>query len=72
MSKVNKLGQYKGIEVNVEKHIATKEEVEQQVQALVAQNPTLVEKDEKLHMVISQQLILKDSKNGVAFDGGKA
>ena len=45
MSKVNKLGQYKGIEVNVEKHIATKEEVEQQVQALVAQNPTLVEKD---------------------------
>ena len=28
MSKVNKLGQYKGIEVNVEKHIATKEEVE--------------------------------------------
>ena len=40
MSKVNKLGQYKGIEVNVEKHIATKEEVEQQVQALVAQNPT--------------------------------
>ncbi|MEG0593440.1 MAG: trigger factor, partial [Coprobacillus sp.] len=45
MAKVNKLGQYKGIEVNVEKHVATQEEVEQQIQGLVAQKPTFIEKE---------------------------
>ena len=72
MSKVNKLGQYKGIEVNVEKHIATKEEVEQQVQALVAQNPTLVEKDGEVAHGDITTIDFEGFKDGVAFDGGKA
>ena len=72
MSKVNKLGQYKGIEVNVEKHIATKEEVEQQVQALVAQNPTLVEKDGEVAHGDITTIDFEGFKDGVAIDGGKA
>ena len=72
MSKVNKLGQYKGIEVNVEKHIATKEEVEQQVQALVAQNPTLVEKNGEVAHGDITTIDFEGFKDGVAFDGGKA
>ena len=72
MSKVNKLGQYKGIEVNVEKHIATKEEVEQQDQALVAQNPTLVEKDGEVAHGDITTIDFEGFKDGVAFDGGKA
>ena len=72
MSKVNKLGQYKGIEVNVEKHIATKEEVEKQVQALVAQNPTLVEKDGEVAHGDITTIDFEGFKDGVAFDGGKA
>ena len=51
MGKVNKLGQYKGIEVKVEKHIATDEEVNQQIEAMVAQIQ-LCEKMEKLLMEI--------------------
>ena len=71
MSKVNKLGQYKGIEVNVEKHIATKEEVEQQVQALVAQNPTLVEKDGEVAHGDITTIDFEGFKDGEAFEGGK-
>lgn len=72
MSKVNKLGQYKGIEVNVEKQTATKEEVEQQVQGLVAQNPTLVEKDGEVAHGDITTIDFEGFKDGVAFEGGKA
>lgn len=72
MSKVKKLGQYKGIEVTVEKQTASKEEIEQQVQALVAQNPKFVEKDGEVAHGDMTTIDFEGFKDGVAFDGGKA
>lgn len=72
MAKVNKLGQYKGIEVNVEKHLATQEEVEQQIQGLVAQKPTFVEKDGAVENGDLTTIDFEGFKDGVAFEGGKA
>lgn len=72
MSKVNKLGQYKDIEVNVEKHNVTEEELEQQLAAFVAQNPTFVEKDGPVENGDVTTLDFEGFKDGVAFEGGKA
>ena len=72
MGKVNKLGQYKGIEVKVEKHIATDEEVNQQIEAMVAQNPTFVEKDGEVAHGDMTTIDFEGFKDGVAFEGGKA
>lgn len=72
MSKVNKLGQYKGIEVKVEKHTATKEEVQQQIDAMVAQNSTFVEKDGDIANGDMVTFDFKGMKDGVPFDGGEA
>ncbi len=44
MSKINKLGQYKGVEIKVTKQTVTQEEIEAQLNAIVAQNPILEEK----------------------------
>ncbi len=72
MSKVNKLGQYKDIEVNVEKHNVTEEELEQQLAAFVAQNPTFVEKDGTVENGDVTTIDFEGFKDGVAFEGGKA
>ena len=45
MSKINKLGTYKGVNVQVKKQAVTKEEIDAQMQAIVAQNPMMEEKD---------------------------
>ena len=45
MSKINKLGQYKGVEVKVSKQVVTEEEIDNQIKALLAQKSTLEEKD---------------------------
>lgn len=72
MTKVIKLGQYKGIEVKVEKHLATQEEVEQQIQGLVAQKPTFVEKEGTVENGDLTTIDFEGFKDGVAFDGGTA
>ena len=63
MSKVIKLGNYKGIEAEVTKQPVADTEVDNEIQRLVAQSTSLIEKD-------------GDVTNGdvttVAFDGGKA
>ena len=45
MSKVIKLGNYKGIEATVSKQAVTQEQIDEEIQRLVAQSSTLVEKD---------------------------
>ena len=72
MSKVNQLGQYKGIEVQVKKHVVTQEEVDQRIQELVAQNFTLVEKEGDVTHGDVTTIDFEGFKDGVAFDGGKA
>lgn len=72
MAKINKLGQYKGIEIQVKKQEVTQEEVDQQIQALVAQNPNLVEKDGKVENGDVTTIDFEGLKDGVAFEGGKA
>lgn len=72
MGKVNQLGQYKGIEVKVEKYTATDEEVNQQIEAMVAQTPTFVEKDGEVAHGDMTTIDFEGFKDGVAFEGGKA
>ena len=72
MSKVNQLGQYKGIEVQVKKHVVTQEEVDQRIQELVAQNFTLVEKEGDVTHGDVTTIDFEGFKDGVAFVGGKA
>ena len=72
MSTINKLGQYTGVEVSVQKQATTDEEVEAQVQALVAQNPKMIEKDGEVENGDITTIDFEGFKDGVAFDGGKA
>ena len=72
MSTIKKLGQYKDLEVTVAKKEATKDEVEAQVQALVMQNPKMVEKDGPVANGDITTIDFEGFKDGVAFDGGKA
>ena len=73
MSKINKLGQYKEIEVTVQKQNVTPEEVKQQVEALVAQNSTFVEKDgDTVEQGDMTTIDFEGFKDGEPFDGGKA
>lgn len=71
MSKVIKLGQYKGIEYTMQKTDVTEEEIEQQIQMILAQSSSKVEKDgdtvENGDIATINFIGLKD---GVAFDGG--
>lgn len=71
MSKVLKLGQYKGIEFTLEKTQPTDSEVEQQIQMILAQSSQKVDKDgdtvEKGDIATINFIGLKD---GVAFEGG--
>ena len=72
MANVLKLGQYKGIEVHVEKHIVTEEEVNSQIEAMVAQGTTLVDKEGTVENGDVTIIDFKGMKDGVAFDGGTA
>lgn len=72
MSKINKLGQYKGVEVKVSKQAVTPEEVDNQIKALVAQSTTLEEKDGAVSNGDVTTIDFEGFKDGVAFDGGKA
>lgn len=73
MAKVIKLGQYKDIEVTVEKHVVTDDEVSAQIQAMVAQSTSLVEKENDVVENGDVTTIdFKGMKDGVAFDGGTA
>lgn len=71
MSKVIKLGQYKGIEYTMQKTDVTEEEIEQQIQMILAQSSSKVEKDgdtvENGDIATINFIGLKD---GVAFEGG--
>lgn len=72
MAKVIKLGQYKNIEVEVESKQVTDEMVEQQVNAIVAQNPMLVDKDGLVENGDITIIDFEGFKDGVPFDGGTA
>lgn len=72
MSKIIKLGQYKNIEVEVETKQVTKEEVEQQVNAIVAQNPMFVNKEGNVENGDITIIDFEGFKDGIPFDGGKA
>lgn len=72
MSKVIKLGNYKGIEATVSKEPVTQEQVDAEVQRLVAQSSTLVEKEGEVANGDVTTIDFEGFKDGVAFDGGKA
>ena len=71
MAKVIKLGQYKDIEVTVEKHTVTDLEVQNQINTVVAQNHSLSKKENDVVENGDVTTIdFKGMKDGVAFDGG--
>lgn len=72
MSQVKKLGQYQNIEVKVKKKTVTDEELDQQIQMIVAQNPTFVEKEGEVAQGDVTTIDYQGLKDGVAFDGGTA
>lgn len=72
MSKVIKLGNYKGIEATVSKQAVTQEQIDEEIQRLVAQSSTLVEKDGQVANGDVTTIDFEGFKDGVAFDGGKA
>lgn len=73
MAKVIKLGQYKGIEVSVEKQAVSQEEVDAQISAIVAQSTSLVDKEtDVVENGDVTTIDFKGMKDGVAFDGGTA
>ena len=72
MGKVNKLGQYKNVEVTVNKQTVTQEEIDDQIKALVAQNSILEEKDGEVSNGDVTTIDFEGFKDGVAFEGGKA
>ncbi len=72
MSKVTKLGKYKGIEVTVKKTTVNEEEVQQEIQKLLAQRPLLIDKDGTVENGDVTIIDFEGLKDGVAFDGGTA
>ena len=72
MANVLKLGQYKGIEVEVKRHVVTEDEVNSQIDAMVAQGTTLVDKEGTVENGDVTIIDFKGMKDGVAFDGGTA
>lgn len=72
MAKVVKLGQYKNIEVEAPLREVSQEEVEQQVQAILTQNVTFVDKEGTVENGDMTIIDFEGFKDGVAFDGGKA
>lgn len=72
MSKVIKLGNYKGIEAEVTKQHVADIEVDNEIQRLVAQSTSLIEKDGDVTNGDVTTIDFEGFKDEVAFDGGKA
>ena len=72
MSKVNQLGNYKGIEVKVTSRQVLDEDVEKEIQHLLSQKSQLVEKEGTVENGDVTTIDFKGLKDGVAFDGGTA
>ncbi len=72
MSKVNQLGNYKGIEVTISSRQVNQEDVEREIQQLLSQRSQLVEKDGTVENGDVTTIDFKGLKDGVAFDGGTA
>ncbi|MCD7893270.1 MAG: trigger factor [Erysipelotrichaceae bacterium] len=72
MSKVKKLGKYKGIEVTVPKTTASDTEVDKEIQQLLAQRPLLIDKDGVVENGDVTVIDFEGLKDGVAFAGGTA
>lgn len=72
MSKVIKLGNYKGIEEEVTKQPVADTEVDNEIQRLVAQSTSLIEKDGDVTNGDVTTIDFEGFKDEVAFDGGKA
>ena len=72
MSKVIKLGNYKGIEAEVTKQPVADTEVDNEIQRLVAQSRSLIEKDGDVTNGDVTTIDFEGFKDEVAFDGGKA
>ncbi|WP_288596345.1 trigger factor [uncultured Thomasclavelia sp.] len=72
MSKVIKLGNYKGIEAEVTKQPVADTEVDNEIQCLVAQSTSLIEKDGDVTNGDVTTIDFEGFKDEVAFDGGKA
>lgn len=73
MSKVIKLGDYRGIEVKVPKQLSvTEEEINREIQNFLNQNYQLVEKDGEVANGDVTTIDFEGFKDGVPFEGGKA
>ena len=72
MSKVIKLGQYKNIEVEVERTFATQEEVDGEIAMILEQNKVYEDKDGVVENGDITIIDFEGFKDGVAFEGGKA
>ena len=73
MSKVIKLGDYRGIEVKVNKQLSvTEEEINREIQNFLSQNSQLVEKDGEVANGDVTTIDFEGFKDGVPFEGGKA
>ena len=72
MSKVIKLGNYKGIEAEVTKQPVADTEVDNEIQRLVAQSTSLIEKDGDVTNGDVTTIDFEGFKDEVVFDGGKA
>ena len=72
MSEVIKLGNYKGIEAEVTKQPVADTEVDNEIQRLVAQSTSLIEKDGDVTNGDVTTIDFEGFKDEVAFDGGKA
>ena len=72
MSKVIKLGNYKGIEAEVTKQPVADTEVDNEIQRLVAQSTSLIEKEGDVTNGDVTTIDFEGFKDEVAFDGGKA
>ena len=73
MSKVVKLGNYRGIEVKIPKQLSvTEEEINREIQNFLSQNSQLVEKDGEVANGDVTTIDFEGFKDGVPFEGGKA
>lgn len=72
MSKVNQLGNYKGIEVKISSRQVSDQDVEQEIQRLLSQKSQLVEKEGPVANGDVTTIDFKGLKDGVAFEGGTA
>lgn len=71
MSKVIKLGQYKGVQVELKKQPVTEEEIQGEMQRLLESHAKYEDKDTPVENGDMTIIDFEGFKDGVAFDGGK-